>query len=177
MNSNQTISGKAWRYGSNINTDLIIPGRYLTLIEPEELAKFAMADLDPMFAKNVKSGDIIVAGENFGCGSSREQAAMCLKAAGISAVVAVSFARIFYRNAINQGLLVLISPDAINIVESGDEVKLDLNTGQLLNLQNNSTAELEPIPKFLQNLVEAGGIIPYLKNKLHNQNTKNHYRD
>jgi len=164
MISNTKI-GIAWCYGNNINTDLIYPGRYLAITSPLEMAKNAMADVDPKFGKNVQAGDIIIAGANFGCGSSREQAVMCLKFAGIAAVIAESFARIFYRNAINQGLPALISSKAYSMVKTGDRIELDMHTGVLMNLNTGKKTSFEPMPEFLLEIVNDGGIIPHLKKR------------
>jgi len=161
-----SITGTAWCYGDNINTDLIYPGKYLITTTPNEMAKYALAGLDPKFSSKAKSGDVIIAGSNFGSGSSREQAAISLKYTGISAVIAVSFARIFYRNAINQGIPVLLSSDAISIVNSGDKIELKLVNGELNNLTNGKTCKFEPLPAFILKIIEAGGIIPHLRKKL-----------
>jgi 3-isopropylmalate/(R)-2-methylmalate dehydratase small subunit len=160
------IIGKAWCYGDNINTDLIYSGRYLTITEPKDMAKHAMADIDAEFGENFCSGDIVIAGENFGCGSSREQAVLCLKYAGVNAIIAKSFARIFYRNAINQGIPTLICKESVEIVKAGDYIELDLTINQLKNNTNNKSCEIEPLPNFLLELIENGGIIPFLKKKL-----------
>jgi 3-isopropylmalate/(R)-2-methylmalate dehydratase small subunit len=161
-----TITGTAWCYGDNIDTDQIYPGEYLAITEPEGMAKFALAGLDSKFGKKVQVGDIIVSGSNFGSGSSREQAAMSLKYAGISAIVAVSFARIFYRNIINQGVPALISFEAINIIKTGDVIELDIHSGRLKNLTKKKACKLEPIPAFLMEIITAGGKIPFLKKKI-----------
>jgi 3-isopropylmalate/(R)-2-methylmalate dehydratase small subunit len=165
-----TIEGKAWCYGDNINTDLIYPGRCLTVTDPDGMAKCAMAGLDPKFGTASSSGDMIIAGVNFGSGSSREQAAICLKHKGISAVVAVSFARIFYRNIINQGIPAIISEDAYALVSTGDNVKLDLNLCQLENKTTGKLCNIEPIPEFLLEIINDGGIIQNLRKK--NKNNK-----
>jgi 3-isopropylmalate/(R)-2-methylmalate dehydratase small subunit len=157
--------GKVWKYGDDINTDVIFPGKYTyTPMEPQEMAKHALEDLDPEFAKKVEPGDVIVAGKNFGCGSSREQAATCLKAAGVRAVIAKSFARIFFRNAINQGLPVIQSVDASEGIEKGEEVEIDFSTG----LCKTAKAEyiFSPLPESVIGILEAGGLIPYTKKKL-----------
>lgn len=160
-----TKNGFAWCYGDNINTDLIYPGRYLAITSPLEMAKNAMADVDPKFGKNVQTGDIIIAGSNFGCGSSREQAVMCLKFAGIAAIIAESFARIFYRNAINQGLPAIISSKASSAVKTGDRIELDIHSGVLMNLNTGKKISFEPVPEFLLEIVNHGGIIPHLKKR------------
>jgi 3-isopropylmalate dehydratase small subunit len=162
----QKITGKAWCYGDNINTDLIYPGRYLIFTEPQDMAKYAMADVDTEFNNKFQKGDILIAGENFGCGSSREQAAMCLKYAGISAIIARSYARIFYRNTINQGIPAFISPKASSIVSSGTEIELDLANNHLINLKTDEKATLEPLPEFLLKIINDGGIIHHLRKRL-----------
>ena len=162
----EKIAGVAWCYGNDINTDLIYPGRYLSSYDRDEMASHAMAGLDPVFSSKVKRGDIIVAGSNFGCGSSREQAAMCLKYAGVSAVIAESFARIFYRNIINQGVMALITPDAIQFAKSGDRIELHVREGRAINLTSSKECAFEPLPEFLAEIVEAGGYVQYLKKKL-----------
>lgn len=162
------IIGNAWCYGDNINTDLIYPGNFLTITEPTEMAKHALAGLDENFGKKVKLGDLIVAGDNFGAGSSREQAAMALKFAGVSAIIAKSFARIFYRNAINQGIYTLISPEAIEIINPGEVIELDLSSCMITNKTKNKSCTFEPLPEFLLEIIDNGGIIPHLRKKLKN---------
>ena len=162
----ENITGIAWCYGNDINTDLIYPGRFLSRYDHDEMASHAMAGLDPVFSSKVKRGDIIVAGSNFGCGSSREQAAVCLKYAGISAVLAESFARIFYRNIINQGVPALIAPDAVRFAKSGDRIEIHVLEGRAINLTNGKECTFEPLPEFLVEIVEAGGNVQYLKKKL-----------
>jgi len=158
-------TGRVWKYGDNVNTDVIFPGRYTyQIMTPEEMAKHALEDLDPGFAASVKRGDVIVAGRNFGCGSSREQAAACLKAAGLQAVVAVSFARIFFRNAINLGLAVLQCPEAAAALEKGDEVEVDLAAGEIRSARG--SFRFFPLPEAVRGLIEAGGLIEYTKRKL-----------
>ncbi len=157
--------GKVWRYGDNINTDIIFPGRYTyKLLEPPEMASHALEDLDSAFAKNVKPGDVIVAGKNFGCGSSREQAAACLKYAGVQAVVAKSFARIYFRNAINLGLAVLQCPEATEALQAGDDVAIDLAAGKIVS--GSRVFSFFPLPESVLGIVEAGGLIEYTKKKL-----------
>jgi 3-isopropylmalate/(R)-2-methylmalate dehydratase small subunit len=157
--------GKVWKYGDNINTDVIFPGKYTySILEPEEMARHALEDLDPDFAQKVKPGDVIVAGKNFGCGSSREQAATCLKYAGVQAVVAKSFARIFFRNAINQGLPVLQSAEAVENIEDGEEVEIDFARGEIKG--EKGTFKFPPFPESVIGILEAGGLIPYTKKKL-----------
>jgi len=156
-------SGQAWKFGNNIDTDLIIPARYLNTSDPEELAKYAMQDADPEWVDKMNKGDFIVAGDNFGCGSSREHAPIALKAAGVSAVIAKSFARIFYRNAINIGLPILESPEAAENINEGDEVEVDLAVGAIKDITTGKTYKAQPFPGFMQKIIEAGGLINYLK--------------
>src|SRR5688572_18907718 len=139
--------GKAWRYGDNVDTDVIIPARYLTTSDPNELSRHAMEDLDPTFAMNARPGDVVVAGANFGCGSSREHAALALKGAGVEAIVAGSFARIFFRNAINMGLAVATSPEAVASVDPGDLVDVDIEAASVSNVTKGLTFETEPLPQ------------------------------
>ncbi len=159
------MKGRAWKFGNNIDTDLIIPARYLNTSDPAELAKYAMEDADPEWTDKMSKGDFIVAGENFGCGSSREHAPIALKAAGISAVIAKSFARIFYRNAINIGLPILESPQAAEDIKEGDEIEVDLSTGEIKDHTNGRTYKAQPFPDFMQKIIDAGGLINYLKKK------------
>ncbi len=160
-----TASGRVWKFGDDINTDLIIPGRYLDNYDSSHLAAHAMEGACKDFAKNVSTGDIIVAGRNFGCGSSREQAVIALKHAGVSVVVAESFARIFYRNAINLGLPVMLSRDAHEELEDGDRVEVDLE-GLTVRGPGRRTSSLEPLPAHLQEILDCGGLVPYIKGKL-----------
>jgi 3-isopropylmalate/(R)-2-methylmalate dehydratase small subunit len=160
--------GKVWKYGDDVNTDIIFPGKYTySVLEPEEMAKHALEDLDPGFAQKVKPGDVIVAGTNFGCGSSREQAATCLKYAGVQAVIAKSFARIFFRNAINQGLPVIQSKEAADRLNQGDEVEIDFIQGEIKTGEEILT--FAPPPKEVLRIFEAGGLIPYIKKRLKNK--------
>jgi 3-isopropylmalate/(R)-2-methylmalate dehydratase small subunit len=160
--------GKVWKYGDNVNTDVIFAGKYTyTLMEPGEMAKHALEDLDPQFAQNVRPGDVIVAGKNFGCGSSREQAAACLRYAGIQAVVAKSFARIYFRNAINLGLPVLQCPEAVDAVKAGDEIEVDFACGEIRTAKGNF--KFPPLPESVIGIIEAGGLIEYTKKKLAKQ--------
>ncbi len=157
--------GRVWKCGDDINTDVIFPGRYTyKIMEPAEMAKHALEDLDPDFARNVKPGDIIVAGKNFGCGSSREQAAACLKAAGVQAVVAKSFARIYFRNAINLGLAVLQCVEAADALETGSEVEIDFAGGKII--AGDRIFEFFPLPESVLGIIEAGGLIEYTRRKL-----------
>lgn len=157
--------GKVWKYGDDVNTDVIFPGKYTyALMEPAEMAKHALEDLDPGFAKKVHPGDVIVAGKNFGCGSSREQAAACLKYAGVQAVVAKSFARIYFRNAINLGLPVLQSVEASDRLQSGDEVEIDFASGRII--AGERTFKFPPLPDSVIGILEAGGLIESTRRKL-----------
>ena len=157
---------RAWVFGDDISTDAIIPGRYLVKREPGELAKHAMEGADPEFARKVQPRDVIVAGKNFGCGSSREHAPIAIKAAGVFAVVAESFARIFYRNAINQGLLVLTCPGVSKGFKSEDKVEIDVKIGIVRNLSTGERFNAEPLPRFVLEILEAGGLLSHLKRKL-----------
>lgn len=154
---------RAWVFGDNISTDLIIPSRYLVESDPQKLAKHAMEGVDPNFTAKVRKGDVLIAGRNFGCGSSREHAAVALKAAGISAVIAESFARIFYRNSINQGLPALICHGVRRGFKSGDKVRLDLKEGKIDNLRSRRTFRMEPLPPIFLEIVKMGGLLQYLK--------------
>jgi 3-isopropylmalate/(R)-2-methylmalate dehydratase small subunit len=157
------IEGRSWKFGSDVDTDAIIPARYLNLTDGKELAKHAMEDERPEFIKEVQPGDILVAEKNFGCGSSREHAPLALKAAGISCVIAESFARIFYRNGFNQGVPLLESAEAARTIRDGDRVRVNLNTGEIVDLTQNMTFFAKPIPAFMLNLVKDGGLIPHLR--------------
>ena len=154
---------KAHKFGNDVDTDVIIPARYLNTSAPEELAAHCMEDIDPMFAGRVRHGDIIVAGRNFGCGSSREHAPLAIKTSGISCVVAESFARIFYRNALNIGLPILECPAAANAISAGDEVSVNLETGEITDITTGRTFHAEPFPPFMMKLIAAGGLAAYLK--------------
>ncbi|WP_419764605.1 MAG: 3-isopropylmalate dehydratase small subunit [Arcobacter sp.] len=159
------ITGKVWNFGANIDTDVIIAARYLNSSDPEHLAKYVMEDADPEFPKKLQKGDIIVAGENFGCGSSREHAPIALKAAGVAAVVAPSFARIFYRNAFNMGLPIFELPESLEIKE-GEEISIDLDNGEITNNTQNKTYRFTAIPPFMQELIQTGGLINYAKTEM-----------
>jgi len=163
------LRGRVWKYGDNVDTDAIIPARYLNVSTPEELAVHCMEDIDLGFASQVQRGDIIVGGTNFGCGSSREHAPLAIKGAGVSCVIAASFARIFYRNAINIGLPILECQEAVEGTESGQILEVNLSKGQIVNLNTGQTFRAEPYPPFLMDLVEAGGLIPYTRQKLEMQ--------
>jgi len=157
--------GKVWKYGDNVNTDVIFPGRYTyQIMPPEEMAKHALEDLDPEFAVGARPGDVVVAGKNFGCGSSREQAAACLKSAGVIAVVARSFARIYFRNAINLGLAVLQCDEAVDALEKGDTVDLDFARGEIHSAKG--TFQFLPLPESVIGILEAGGLLEYTRKKL-----------
>ena len=156
-----SVTGKIWKFGGNVDTDLIIPARYLNTSDPKELAKHVMEDSDPEFSKKVASGDIIVAGENFGCGSSREHAPIAIKAAGVTCVIAPFFARIFYRNAFNMGLPILECESAANEADTGDTLTVDFSTGVIKNDTKGKTYQASPIPPFMQELIAAGGLMNY----------------
>jgi 3-isopropylmalate/(R)-2-methylmalate dehydratase small subunit len=160
-----TVPARAWVFGDDIDTDQIVPSRFIVSSDAEELAKHAFNDLRPEFAEEVGHGDFVVGGENFGSGSSREQAPLSLLGAGIAGIVAQSFARIFFRNAINLGLPVLICP-AANRIDDGDEISLDLASGSVKNHTSDETYDAEPLPEFLQTLVNTGGLKPYTRAKL-----------
>ena len=156
------IKGKAWNYGDDINTDFILPGIYLELTDPEEMAGHAMEGIDPDFAGKVKKGDVVIGGRNFGLGSSREHAPIALKYSGVSAVVAEGFARIFYRNAINLGLPALECPDISKEVKTGDTVEIDLNGGKII-INNKKELSFSPVPEFMMNILDSGGLREYIK--------------
>ena len=157
------IRGRAWTFGRDVDTDQIIAARYLNMKTAEELACHLMEDCDAEFPQKVKAGDILVAQENFGCGSSREHAPIAIKGAGVPVVIAKSFARIFYRNAFNTGLPILVAPEAVDGISEGDELDVDLETGSIRNLTTGKDYQAEALPPFMQELVAAGGLLPYLK--------------
>lgn len=159
------FSGKIYKFGSNVDTDAIIPARYLNTMDPKELALHCMEDADPEFPGKVKAGDIIVADKNFGCGSSREHAPIAIKGAGIACVIADSFARIFYRNAINIGLPILECPAAAAAIQEGDEVEVELESGQIKNLGTGDIYHAAPFPEFMQGIMAQGGLIEYVREK------------
>jgi len=159
------IDANVWTFGKDIDTDLIIAARYLNTSVPAELAKHVMEDADPEFVNKMSVGDVIVAGENFGCGSSREHAPIALKAAGISAIIAPTFARIFYRNAFNMGLPIFELPESAEIKE-GHQVSIDMNAGTITNKTTNKTYDFTPIPPFMQELLDAGGLMNFAKNEV-----------
>jgi 3-isopropylmalate/(R)-2-methylmalate dehydratase small subunit len=160
------IAGRAWRLGDDVNTDLILPGRYLELTDPLEMAKHALEGLIPSFPERVRPGDIIVAGRNFGCGSSREHAPLALKHAGVGAVVAGSFARIFYRNAINIGLPALQCPEAPSTTAEGDILEIDLMGGSIRNLRTGVELQFTPLPRFVVEIIREGGLTRYLRSHI-----------
>ncbi|PZN10028.1 MAG: 3-isopropylmalate dehydratase small subunit [Bacillota bacterium] len=158
--------GRVWKYGDDVNTDVIIPARYLFTSDPQELAAHCMEDLDPDFAANVRPGDVIVAGRNFGCGSSREHAPVSIRAAGVQCVIAVSFARIFYRNAINVGLPILECPEAVQALEHGEEVEVDLEAGTIRRTATGEVFRAAPFPPFMQEILRCGGLVEYARRRL-----------
>ena len=165
------LKGKVYKYGADVNTDVIIPARYLSLSDPDELAKHCMEDIDADFLNTVKPGDIIMATTNFGCGSSREHAPLAIKAAGVSCVIAKSFARIFFRNAINIGLPLLECGEAVANTGFGDLLEVDLADGGIKNLTKGKTFNAEPYPEFMSGLISAGGLIEYTRERLANRRT------
>ena len=156
---------KIYKYKDNVDTDVIIPARYLNSFDAKELASHAMVDIDPTFASTVEKGDIIVAGQNFGCGSSREHAPLCLKTAGVKCVIAKSFARIFYRNSINIGFPIMECEEAADKIEKGDEVEVDFSTGVITNKTKNETYQSQPFPEFLQKMIDADFLVNYVNSK------------
>ena len=160
------FNGTVIKYGRDIDTDVIIAARYLNTSDPKELAKHCMQDLDPTFVERVKPGDIMVAEENFGCGSSREHAPICIKAAGIDCVIAKSFARIFYRNAINTGLAILECPEAVDGISEGDTVSVDADAGIITDETTGQSWQAQPFPPFIKEIIEAGGLVARTKNKM-----------
>jgi len=160
------MSGRVWRYGDDVDTDAIIPARYLNTSDPVELARHCMEDIDQAFAGAVRPGDVIVAGRNFGCGSSREHAPLAIRAAGVGLVVAASFARIFYRNAINTGLALVEAPDAVRHIGPGGRVTFDAGRGVLTNVTTGRSWETRPFPPFLQEIIDAGGLVELTRRRL-----------
>ncbi len=156
--------GKVFKYGDNVDTDVIIPARYLNTSDANELAAHCMEDIDKDFVKNVKKGDIIVAGYNFGCGSSREHAPLVIKTCGTGCVIAKSFARIFYRNAINIGMPILECPEACDEISAGDEVSIDFDSGEIKDITTGKSYFAQPFPPFIQNIIKAGGLLASIKN-------------
>jgi len=160
------IRGKVHKYGDNVNTDEIIPARYLNTTDPQELGAHCMEDIDPEFARKVRPGGIIVGGQNFGCGSSREHAPIAIKAAGVSCVIAKTFARIFYRNAINIGLPILECPEAVDHVSGGEEVEVDLQDGRIRSVSSGREFQAKPFPAFMQEIIAAGGLTNYARRRV-----------
>ena len=159
------VTGKVFKYGDNVDTDVIIPARYLNTSVHKELAAHCMEDIDKDFVKNVEEGDFIVANKNFGCGSSREHAPIAIKAAGVSCVIASTFARIFYRNAINIGLPIIECEEAVKAIDAGDKLEVDFSTGVIKNLTKNESYQGEPFPEFMQKIIDNDGLIGYIRNK------------
>lgn len=166
------IKGKVWKYGDDIDTDKIIPARYLNTTDPKELAKHCLEDEDPTFASKVQEGDILVAGKNFGSGSSREHAVISIKAAGVSAVVAKSFARIFFRNSINRALPIVECPEAVENTDTGDILEIDLEKGIVKNITKNKEFKVKPFPKILFEIFNHGGLMNYAKSKIEKAKAK-----
>jgi 3-isopropylmalate/(R)-2-methylmalate dehydratase small subunit len=166
------IKGQVWKFGANVDTDVIIPVRYLISFDPVELGKHCLEGLDPEFAKKVQPGDIIVAAENFGCGSSREHAPVAIKGAGVGCVIASTFARIFFRNALNIGLPIVESAEAARRIGAGDLVEIDVNSGLITNHTKEETYRAAPFPPFVQELVAAGGLVPYVARRLRERAAK-----
>jgi len=162
------ITGNVWKFGDDVDTDLIIPARYLNTSEPSELAKHCMEDADAKFAEKVMTGDIIVGGKNFGCGSSREHAPIAIKTAGVSCVIAKSFARIFYRNAFNMGLPILECPDS-DLFKTGGKLSVDFDTGKIISIETDKSYSTKPIPPFMQELVRSGGLMKHIQNQVNKQ--------
>jgi 3-isopropylmalate/(R)-2-methylmalate dehydratase small subunit len=158
-----TVTGNVFKYGDNVDTDVIIPARYLNTADKKELAAHCMEDIDTAFTENVKYGDIMVGGENFGCGSSREHAPIAIKESGISCVIAKSFARIFYRNAVNIGLAIMECDKAVDGIGAGDSVSVDFDTGVIINNTSGAEFTAKPFPPFIQGIITSGGLMPYLK--------------
>jgi 3-isopropylmalate/(R)-2-methylmalate dehydratase small subunit len=158
-------NGRVFKYGDNIDTDVIIPARYLNTSDPKELASHCMEDIDKTFLKRVKAGDVMVAGKNFGCGSSREHAPIAIKESGISCVIASTFARIFYRNAINTGLAIVECDEAAKDIDEGDEVEVDFDKGVINNLTKGKEYKTEAFPEFMQKIINCGGLVEYIKAK------------
>ena len=160
------MKGKVWKYGDNIDTDVIIPARYLNDPDPKALASHCMCDIDESFAGKVQAGDIMVGGSNFGCGSSREHAPVAIQSSGVSCVIAASFARIFYRNAINIGFPILECPEASEAIKAGDIVSVDTKTGVINDETTGQSFQAKPFPEFIENMIDKGGLMPYLKEKV-----------
>lgn len=163
------IKGKTVKYGDNVDTDVIIPARYLNTSDEKELASHCMEDLDKNFLKKINRGDIIIAGKNFGCGSSREHAPIAIKASGISCVIAETFARIFFRNSINIGLPIMECKEAARDIDENDEISIDVNSGLITNITKNKTYKAAPFPEFMQKIIESQGLINYIKKEVKNK--------
>ncbi|MBW7956626.1 MAG: 3-isopropylmalate dehydratase small subunit [Deltaproteobacteria bacterium] len=159
------LKGRVWKYGADIDTDKIIPARYLNTSDPAELAKHCMEDEDPSFASKVQPGDMILADKNFGCGSSREHAPIAIKAAGVACVIAKSFARIFYRNSFNMGLTILESDEVYGATDDGDVLEIDVSTGSIVNLTKGKSFTARPVPPFMQELIKAGGLMESIRKR------------
>ena len=161
----RTISGRVWKYGDNVNTDVIFPGKYTyTISDPQEMAQYALEDLDPRFRSEVQPDDIIVAGKNWGCGSSREQAVTCLKMIGLGAIVAETFARIYYRNCLNAALPAITCPEAIHTIQDGEQIEIDMTAGEIRTA--NDVYQFQPLHPMVVEIFEAGGLVPYTRMKL-----------
>ncbi|MCY6372023.1 3-isopropylmalate dehydratase small subunit [Clostridium ganghwense] len=160
------IKGKVIKYGDNVDTDVIIPARYLNTSDPKELAAYCMEDIDKEFANKVSQGDVMVAGKNFGCGSSREHAPIAIKASGISCVIAKTFARIFYRNSINIGLPIIECEEAAKEIKEGDEIEVDINNGTIINKTTNKIYKSEPFPEFMQKIIKSDGLVNYVRKRV-----------
>ena len=166
-----TIQGRVWKYGDNINTDVIFPGKYTyTVSEPAEMPQYALEDLDPKFAGAVKPGDVIVGGTNWGCGSSREQAVVCLSEARLGAIIAKSFARIYYRNCLNNALPAIVCPQAVDAIQDGEQVTIDLENGKIICQAGEFS--FPPLPRAVMEIFNAGGLIPYTQNRLAEKRTR-----
>lgn len=159
------VRGNVFKYNDNVDTDVIIPARHLTSADPEQLKLHCMEDIDPSFVAKVKAGDIMVAGKNFGCGSSREHAPVAIKASGISLVIASDFARIFYRNAINVGLPIMECPEAAAAISAGDEVEADFDTGVITDITTGQSFDSKPFPEFIKKIIDCGGLVEYTKER------------
>jgi len=164
--SGNVLEGRAWRFGRDVDTDVIIPARYLTATDERELGSHCLEDLDPDFVRKVEKGDIIVAEDNFGSGSSREHAPLAIKGCGVSCVIASSFARIFYRNAINVGLPILECPEAVEGTKTGDRLRVDLESGGIENLSTGRTYQANPFPDFMREIISLGGLVDYVRRRL-----------
>ncbi|MFC1862935.1 3-isopropylmalate dehydratase small subunit [Thermodesulfobacteriota bacterium] len=159
------VEGKVWKFGDNIDTDVIIPARFLNVTDKDELAKNCFVDLRPDFNNHVQKGDIIIGGSNFGCGSSREHAPVAIKESGVSAIIAKSFARIFYRNSFNIGLPILECTEAVDLINENDKVFIDLTSGEIIDRNTDKSFSAKPIPDFMRGIIQAGGLVEYIKNK------------